>query len=111
MLDIMYGQNEFVTGGRLRGGVFRLDGYFPLPFEQLKFINLFATALLRPGRSNINTPLILEPVDTAKTPVTVPGPDVAIVPFPQINRDYYRVGAGIDFMSFVQALKNLGKKP
>lgn len=111
MLDIMYGQNEFVTGGRLRGGVFRLDGYFPLPFEQLKFINLFATALLRPGRTKISTPLILEPVDTAKTPVTVPGPDVAIVPFPQINRDYYRVGAGIDFMSFVQAMKNLGKKP
>lgn len=111
MLDIMYGQNEFVTGGRMRGGVFRLDSYFPLPFEQVRFINLFATALLRPGRSKITTPLILEPVDTSKTPVTVPGPDVAIVPFPQINRDYYRVGAGIDFISFVQALKNLGKKP
>jgi len=104
MLDITYGINEYVTGGRARGGVFRLDGFFPLPFDGLKFINLFGTAYLRPVRSKITTPLVLEPAPGT----TVPGPNVFVALAPQVNRDYYRIGAGIDFISFVQALKNKG---
>lgn len=108
MLDVMYGQNEFVTGGRLRGGVVRIDSYFPLPYEGMKFINLFGTAFLRPGRTNITTPLILEP---APDGTKVPALNVELVATPQTKRDYYRVGVGIDFISFVQTLKNLNKKP
>lgn len=108
MLDVMYGQNEFVTGGRLRGGVVRIDGYFPLPYEGMKFVNLFGTAFLRPGRTNIATPLILAP---APDGTTVPAVNVALVATPQIRRDYYRVGVGIDFISFIQTLKNINKKP
>ena len=107
MLDVMYGQNEYVTGGRLRGGVFRIDGYFPLPYEDLKFINLFCTAMLRPGRTQITQPMILQsaPADTV-----IPAPNALVVAVPQFKRDYYRIGAGIDFVSFVQTLKGLGKK-
>ncbi|HEV2707432.1 MAG TPA: hypothetical protein VGV59_16060 [Pyrinomonadaceae bacterium] len=107
MLDLTYGQNEFVTGGRLRGGVFRLDGYFPLPYEEMKFINLFGTAMLKAGRTKITDPLILQP---APADTVVPAANVAIITSPQINRDYYRAGVGIDFISFVQALKNSMKK-
>lgn len=98
-LDLQYGINEYVTGGRARGGVIRLDGYFPLPYDSLNFINLFGTAIFRPVRSQIVQTTILEKVDgklfDAKT---------ALLPVSQFNRDYYRVGVGIDFVSFVGKL-------
>jgi hypothetical protein len=100
-LDITYGQNEAITGGRLRGGVIRLEGFYPLPYDELKFINLFGTALFRPIRTKITDPLILQlaPPDTA-----VPAANVFLITVPQINRDYYRVGVGIDFISFIKKL-------
>jgi len=97
-LDITYGQNEAVTGGRLRGGVFRLEGFYPLPYEGLKFINLFGTALIKPARTQITDPLILE---AAPSGTTVPANNVFLLTIPQINRDYYRVGVGIDFISLI----------
>lgn len=101
MLDVTFGQNEAVTGGRLRGGVLRLEGYYPLPYEGLKFINLFGTAMMKLSRTKITDPLILE---TAPDGTTVSGQNVVIITIPQINRDYYRIGVGIDFVSFVKSL-------
>ena len=76
-----------------------MDGYFPLPYDSLNFINLFGTAIFRPVRSQIVQTTILEKVDgklfDAKT---------ALLPVSQFNRDYYRVGVGIDFVSFVGKL-------
>jgi len=97
-LDITYGQNEAVTGGRLRGGVIRLEGFYPLPYDGLKFINLFGTALIKPSRTKITDPLILE---AAPAGTSVPANNVFLLTIPQINRDYYRVGVGIDFMSLI----------
>ncbi len=101
-LDLTIGQNEYVTGGRFHGAVFRFDGYFPLPYEKMNFINLFGTAVFKPSRVKITTPLVLKTADGVK-----PTDDsVLLVPVSQFNRDYYRVGVGIDFLSFVQKLLN-----
>lgn len=108
MLDVTYGQNEFATGGRFRGGVFRLDGFFPLPYDSLKFINLFGSAVLKPSRTKTTAPLILRPVNPGTVPV--PADNVGIVNVPQENRDYYRVGVGIDFISFIQTLRKKTNK-
>jgi len=102
-LDVTFGQNEYVTGGRVRGGLFRLDGYYPLPFSPLQFINLYGTAVLKPARTQIKNGLILEPTTGAGAP-TVTDPRVALISVPQFNRDYYKVGVGIDFIAFTQAL-------
>ncbi|MBC7931323.1 MAG: hypothetical protein H7Z38_12245 [Rubrivivax sp.] len=99
--DVIIGQNEFVTGGRLHGPVVRMEGFFPLPYEKAKFINLFATATMIPGRSNINTPLILQP---APAGTIVPASNVVLIGVPQPNRDYYRIGIGIDAIPFFQKL-------
>jgi len=100
--DFTFGQNEYVTGGRFRGSVFRFDGYFPLPYEGLKFINLLGTAIIKPSRVKITSPLILKAADGIK-----PFDDsVLLVPVSQFNRDYYRVGVGMDFLSFIQKLLN-----
>ena len=100
--DISIGQNEFVTGGKLKGPVIRIEGYFPLPYENAKFVNIFGTALLRPGHSNTGIPLILQ---DAPAGTVVPAANVFLFEVPQPNRDYYRVGIGWDFISFVQKLK------
>ena len=100
-LDIAIGQNEFVTGGALRGPVVRIDGFVPLPYDRLKFINLFGTAMLRPGHATTGVPLVLQP---APEGTTVPAPNVALIALPQPNRDYYRVGFGIDLMSLIQKM-------
>jgi hypothetical protein len=79
----------------------RLDGYIPLPYENLKFINLFGTAMVRPVRSGIKAPLILEEVTTPETKFD---PKTVMLPVSQFNRDYYRVGVGLDFISFMGKL-------
>jgi hypothetical protein len=99
--DISIGQNEFVTGGRLHGPVVRMESFFPLPYEKAKFINLFATAQIIPGKPNIGTPLVLQP---APADTVVPAANVALVSVPQPNRDHYRIGIGIDFVSLFQKL-------
>ncbi len=58
-------------------------------------------------RTKITDPLILEP---APTRTTVPGQNVVIITVPQINRDYYRIGVGIDFVLFVKSLDAGQKK-
>jgi hypothetical protein len=105
-LDITFGQNESLTGGRLRGGVLRLEGFYPLPYDKLKFINLFGTAMMKLSRTRISDPLILAPA----TVDVVSSPNTAIITVPQINRDYYRVGVGIDFVALIKSL-GLGQKP
>jgi Mor family transcriptional regulator len=106
-LDLTFGKNEYVTGGKLDDPVFRIDGYFPLPYENLKFINLFGTAVIRPVRATTGTPLVLQPADASVKP---PAANIALIPNAQFNRDYYRIGVGMDFISFVQKLMSLGKK-
>lgn len=107
-LDLTVGQNEFVTGGKLKGAVIRIEGYYPLPFEDLKFINIFGSAVLRPGHATFGTPLVLQP---APDGTVVPASNVALIALPQPNRDYYRVGFGLDFISFIQRMREaLSKK-
>lgn len=107
-LDLTIGQNEFVTGGRFRGPVLRMEGFFPLPYERLRFINLFATAMIKPGHTNIGPPLVLQP---APEGTVVPASNVLLVALPQPNRDYYRIGFGIDLISFVQKFRAITASP
>ncbi|MBL8189638.1 MAG: hypothetical protein JNK38_16625 [Acidobacteria bacterium] len=103
--DLTVGQNEYVTGGHLRRPVVRFDGYFPLPYEKLEFINLFGTAMLNPNRATESTPLILT---EAKDKVFT-NADVYLIPTAQFSRDYYRFGVGFDFVSFLKKVMNKDK--
>lgn len=106
--DFSIGQNEYVSGGRLRGQVFRLDGYFPLPFDNLQYINLYGTALLRLSRVRAGTPLILAPVLDAQGNADnkFPAANTAVLPVHQFDRDYYKIGVGFDFISFIKKVKD-----
>src|SRR2546426_7657850 len=41
MFDLTLGQNEAVTGGRVRGAVFRFDLFYPLPFDSARYVYLY----------------------------------------------------------------------
>ncbi|HVQ36834.1 MAG TPA: hypothetical protein VMS31_04850 [Pyrinomonadaceae bacterium] len=109
ILDVMFGQNEAVTGGSLkhnvkdstgkiigrrRSYVFRLDGFYPLPFREASFLYLYGTAMLKLGNGGVrvSTPLFL---DHAPPEISVTNKDVFIQRAVQ-DRDYYKIGVGIN---------------
>jgi hypothetical protein len=102
------GQNEVVTGGRLRGVVFRTEAFYPLPFFSraqdkkgaLAAIYLFGSAQMHGvwGAKNID-PFILKP----RPDIAPSDPTVAVVTAAS-NRDVYRIGIGVDFLHMIMAL-------
>ena len=93
MFDVMFGQDETVTGGRLKGSVLRFDGFFPLPIGKGNLVYLFGTSQLALKRSKTNDPLLLPLADTTHT---LTSPTTMVIPVPAANRDLYRIGVGIN---------------
>jgi putative Ig domain-containing protein len=103
--DLTYGFNESVTGGRIHGGVLRLEGFVPIPYSATSWIYLFGTGIFRPGGHAVNsTPFLLNPAPTGTLPTD---PGAVVIPTPQTDRDYYRVGIGIDFVDLVKKISDL----
>jgi hypothetical protein len=104
--DLTYGFNESVTGGKIRGGVMRLEGFVPIPYAKASWIYLFGTGLFKPGgRATITNPFLLAAAPAGTLPTD---PNAVVITTPQPDRDYYRLGVGIDFVSLVA---NLTTKP
>ncbi|HKG14793.1 MAG TPA: hypothetical protein VKB12_15810 [Pyrinomonadaceae bacterium] len=110
VLDVMLGQNEAVTGGKLkndvsddngriigrkRSYVLRLEAFYPFPIKEASFLYLYGTAMMKVGGGGvkINTPLFLDP---AAGDISITSNDVFIAPTLQSNRDYYRFGIGVN---------------
>ncbi len=96
IIDITFGQNESVTRGALRGGVMRLDGIYPIPFGDTAkgFIYAFGSVHMKLSKPQVRSTVILQPPDAGLP--AVPGPNVLIQPLDQGDRDYYRIGVGVD---------------
>lgn len=95
IFDLMFGQNEAATGGKLKNVVMRLEGFYPFPVREANFLYLYGTAMMKFGGGgvNISTPLFL---DTADSTVSITNKDVFIAPTRQASRDYYRIGIGVN---------------
>jgi hypothetical protein len=115
IVDFGIGQNEAVTGGRLksdvrdaannligrrRAWVARVDAFFPLPFREANFLYLYGTALMKIGGGGgvrIQTPLFL---DTPTSTIQITDPNVYIPPADlqptRTDRDYYKIGIGVN---------------
>ena len=93
VLDITFGQDASVTGGKLTGVVFKLDGIFPIPMGGGgSWLYIFGSAYMRLAKNQNYSPLIL----TTASGVTVPSSTVIVLPLEQPNRDYYRLGVGLN---------------
>jgi|GEM_PF-2482019 len=106
ILDVTFGQNEIVTG-KLRNAVFRLEGFYPFPFAA-KLLYLYGTAMMKVGGGGVKTTLPLF-LDVA-TGITSPDANTVIVPIdrnPNLrsNRDYYRIGVGINLIELLDKLR------
>lgn len=92
-LDATVGQDASVTGGQLRRLVFKLDGQLPIPTGSSSWLYLFGSSYIRLEKNNNLPPLLLS---SPPSPVTVPSTSVIVLPLRQPNRDYYRLGVGVN---------------
>lgn len=108
MVDLLLGQNEAVTGGRLHRPVFRIDAFYPLPLRSSALdgvVYFFGTAQMAFGKAHEQPRLIL-----AEAPAAMAPHDPAVLQLTQTpsSRDHYRLGIGIDL---VRLFTGLAKPP
>jgi len=101
MVDFLLGQDEAITGGSLRGWVFRVDGVHPLPIKGTDFLYLFGTASLRLNRNQDLRTIILNADTSNANPSAA---NVALLPLKQPNKDFYRFGVGLDIKKIFTTL-------
>jgi hypothetical protein len=102
LLDVAVGQNEAVTEDRLHGMVFRVNAFYPLPFEQLKMVYLFARGDIQIStKPMLSTPYILAPAASTVS-ITDAGIIKLVLPFPK--RDTYQIGIGVDMIPVLSKL-------
>jgi hypothetical protein len=110
--DFTVGQDEDITGGYLRHFVFKADAVIPILSTGFYF---FAASANRLERDTTLSPLILTPVTimnsgsstctASASTACIPSSSVFVLPFKQQNRDFYRIGIGIDAMKILKIFK------
>jgi len=101
IVDFIFGQDEAITGGKLHGWVFRVDGVHPLPIAG-NILYLFGTASLRITHNQDLRTLILDADNSGATPSAS---NVALLPLKQPDKDFYRFGVGLDFVKMIKNMK------
>lgn len=105
VVDLTVGQDEAITGGMLRHFVGKTEAAFPIPGATS--ICFFGSASIRLSRSQNQSPLILQPatvVTSSPSPpatTSVPSSTTWVLPLTQPNRDFYRIGIGVDLTSLL----------
>jgi len=100
MLDATLGQDESITKGKLWGPVFRLDGQYPFPIPSLaSFLYIFGSSSVR-LRSSQNLPTINLATPQSGIP-TIPNPAVVVLSTEQPDRDFYRIGFGLNLTTLL----------
>jgi hypothetical protein len=105
--DFTVGQDESVTGGSLHHLVFKVDVLYPLPFQD-GILYLFGTAELRDATNKDLSPLILQ---AATGTPTLPSSSVLVLPLQQADRDFYRLGVGLNLITLFDKLKGNSSAP
>jgi hypothetical protein len=101
--DLTYGFNESITGGRIHGGVLRLEGFVPIPYSAASWIYFFGTGIFKPrGRATTTSPFLLDKAPDGTLPTNA---GAVVISTPQADRDYYRIGVGIDFVDLVKMIQ------
>jgi len=110
IFDATFGINDAASGGGGRffnKAVFRLDGF--LPFKILDVpIYIFGTVLLNTSKETIRKPLILgAPLQQKPTNSN----EILIITEPANNRDFFKIGIGVDlYKVFMNGQENKKKE-
>jgi hypothetical protein len=110
MVSATVGQNELVSGGKLRGAVGTFEGFYPYRIRTPALtVYLFGRANLKFGRPTERQPLALQQaVDSANNLISINNPAVAIIGEPS-RRDLYTIGFGFDLSSILDKWLNHGQ--
>lgn len=105
-VDFTVGQSAALTGGSLRHAVLDIDTIHPLPVPNMNFLYLFGSVSKRfyhlpPSVS----PLVLQ----TGTAATSPSNSTLIIPLTQPDRDFYRIGVGVNITQIFTALTGNSK--
>jgi len=102
LVDFTFGQNASITAGKMRHFVFTIDSVYPMPIAKISYLYLFGSISKRILDSTVTQgPLILQPgVALTGAPTTS---DLTL-PLTQADRDFYRIGAGINAIQIFKAL-------
>jgi hypothetical protein len=105
IFDAEVGQNEYVTGGEMRGLVGHFSGSTYFPSDKIHGLYLFGSMDLALTKSQ-NFQAVLLQAPSSLPAITAS--NVAVINVPQPNRDRWRIGFSIDI---AEVIKELGKKP
>jgi hypothetical protein len=105
MVAFSVGQNELVSGGKMRGVTGKFEGFYPLSVGEPKatdrfVIYLFGRANLHFGHATETTPLVLQQA----AGILPDNSGIAVIAQPS-SRDSYTIGVGIDAVQLISKLK------
>ncbi len=105
VVDLTFGQNEFVTAGHLSRIVMHLGGIVPIP--QVDGVYLFGSMDLALSPNTSSPQLLLTPAPS-NAMLTYNSPGVYSTTISQPDRDRYMVGFGVDLYHLIPALIKKG---
>ncbi|HEV2711396.1 MAG TPA: hypothetical protein VGU67_14360 [Edaphobacter sp.] len=102
LLDVTVGQDATVTRGLVRHFLAKADGLLPIPTgNNTAYLYLFGSVYTRFTRNRNSAPLILA-AETAQP--SLPSPSVIVLPLVQPDRDYFRLGVGLNLKQIFQKM-------
>ncbi len=106
-IDFTLGQNASISGGTMKHLVANIDTIYPLPIPNLNFLYLFGSASKRfydlpPNQSPLV--LALPPASGPSSLAPPPNPAILVLPLTQPDRDFYRIGIGVNICQIFSAL-------
>lgn len=101
LVDATIGQDAAVTRGLVRHFVAKADGILPIPTGNTSYVYLFGSVYTRLNRNHNSSPLILA---AETTQPTLPNPAVVVLPLVQPDRDFFRLGVGLNLKQIFQKL-------
>jgi hypothetical protein len=111
MFDATWGLNDAVSGRKgdfFRKPVFRFDLFFPFKIIDIPMY-FFGTLIVNADKESIDMPLFLEPT-TEEDEVKPWSPNLLKIAVPENDRDYYRIGLGIDLSALLKKKNGKDKK-
>lgn len=102
--DFTIGQDQSMSAGKWWGPVLRVDAVYPIALGSSSLFYVFGSAGMRTGNNKTYPPLVLTSLPSG-TSVTVPGPNVDVLPLVVPARDFYRIGVGLNVLDIFCKLK------
>ncbi|WP_446745175.1 hypothetical protein [Silvibacterium acidisoli] len=104
VFEVEVGQNDYVTGGSLRGPVAHFGGATYLP--PIHGVYLFGSMDVGFQGARTHDAVLLT---VPSSPVSIAAPNVAVLSSPQPNRDRWRLGISFDIAEFLKDKKGNGQ--